>query len=52
MTPAELIETCWRRPARIVKKTTAAGVQEVYVYGLVRRVTVIDGKVSEIVETR
>lgn len=52
MPSAELVETCWRRPARIIKRTTAAGVQEVYVYGPVRRVTVIDGKVSEIIESR
>lgn len=29
----ELIETCWRKPTRIVKRTTAAGVEETYVYG-------------------
>lgn len=52
MTPAELTETCWRRPARIVKKTTAAGVAETYVYGIGHVVTVTDGKVSEIVEAR
>lgn len=52
MTPAELVETCWRRPARIVKKTTAMGVEESYLYGLGHVVKLVDGKVSEIVEAR
>lgn len=52
MTSAELVETCWRRPSRIVKKTTAAGVQETYIYGIGHRVTLVDGKVSEIVEAQ
>lgn len=52
MTPAQLVETCWRRPARIVKKTTASGIEESYVYGIGHVVKVTDGKVSEIVEAR
>lgn len=52
MTPAELIETCWRKPQRIVKITTASGIAEKYVYGTGHTVTIIDGKVSEILETR
>lgn len=52
MTTAELIETCWRKPRRIVKKTTAAGVEENYIYGLRHIVKIVDGKVTEIVEAR
>lgn len=52
MSKAELIETCWRKPLRIVKKTTAAGVEETYVYGPGHAVKLVDGTVSEIVEAR
>ncbi|WP_354097955.1 hypothetical protein [Bradyrhizobium sp. S3.2.12] len=52
MTPAELTETCWRKPLRIVKKTTAAGVEENFVYGIGHVVKIVDGKVTEIVEAR
>jgi hypothetical protein len=52
MTAGELVETCWRQPKRIVKKTTAAGVEENYVYGIGHIVKFTDGKVSEIVEAR
>jgi hypothetical protein len=52
MTPTELIETCWRKPLRIVKKTTASGIEESFVYGIGHVVRIIDGKVAEIVEAR
>jgi hypothetical protein len=52
MTPAELIETCWRKPARIIKKTTAAGIEEIYVYGRGHSVKLTDGRVSEIIEAQ
>jgi len=52
MTAAELVETCWRRPLRIVKKTTAAGVEENYIYSIGHIVKFTDGKISEIVEAR
>lgn len=52
MTAAELVETCWRSPARIVKKTTAAGIEESYLYGIGRIVKLNDGKITEIVEAR
>jgi hypothetical protein len=47
MSRDELIETCWRKPARIVKKTTAAGIEETYIYGPGHVVKLIDGRVSE-----
>jgi uncharacterized protein YwbE len=52
MTPAELIESCWRSPKRIVKKTTSSGVEESYVYTMGHIVRLTDGKVTEIVESR
>jgi hypothetical protein len=52
MSRDELIETCWRKPARIVKKTTAAGIEETYIYGAGHVVKLTDGRVSEIVEAR
>lgn len=52
MTPAELVETCWRQPIRIVKKTTGAGIEESFVYGIGHIVKLTDGKVSEIIEAR
>jgi hypothetical protein len=52
MTAAELTETCWRKPLRVVKKTTAAGVEQNFVYGIGHVVKLVDGKVAEIVEAR
>jgi hypothetical protein len=52
MTVPELTETCWGRPARVVKKTTANGVEENYIYGIGHIVKFTEGKVSEIVEAR
>jgi hypothetical protein len=52
MTAAELVETCRRRPLRIVKKTTAVGVEESYIYSIGHIVKFTDGKISEIVEAR
>lgn len=52
MTGPEVAASCWGSPVRIVKKTTAAGVEENYVYGLGHIVKLVDGKVSEIVESR
>jgi hypothetical protein len=52
MSPNELIQTCWRNPARIVKRTTAAGVEETYIYGRGHMVKLTDGKVTEIVEAQ
>lgn len=52
MTPAELIGSCWGKPMRIMKKTTAAGVEENYIYRLGQRVKFTDGKITEIVEAR
>ncbi|MCK1745762.1 hypothetical protein IVA80_34620 [Bradyrhizobium sp. 139] len=52
MTSSELSETCWRHPKNVVKKTTVAGVEELYVYGAGRTVKLVDGKLSEIIEAR
>ena len=52
MTPSELTASCWGQPIRVVKKTTAAGMEESYIYGIGRVVKLSDGKVSEIVESR
>jgi hypothetical protein len=52
MTESELVATCWGKPRRIVKRTTAEGVEETYIYGIGHVVTVTDGKVSAIVEAR
>jgi hypothetical protein len=52
MSPAELIETCWRKPARIVKRTTAAGIEETYIYGSGHIIKLTDGMVSEIIEAQ
>jgi hypothetical protein len=52
MTVSELVETCWRKPVRIVKRTTTSGIEENYIYGVGHLVKVSDGKVSEIVEAR
>jgi hypothetical protein len=43
---------CRGKPLRIVKKTTATGVEENFVYGVGHIVKFTDGKVSEIVEAR
>jgi hypothetical protein len=52
MTPSELTASCWGQPIRVVKKTTAAGMEESYIYGIGHVVKLSDGKVSEIVESR
>jgi hypothetical protein len=52
MTPSEVTASCWGQPIRVVKKTTAAGTEESYIYGIGYVVKLSDGKVSEIVESR
>lgn len=52
MTAIELIASCWGNPRRIVKKITAAGIEEHYIYGIGHVVRFSDGKVTEIIETR
>ena len=52
MTSAELLASCWGKPLRVVKITTASGVEENFVYGAGHNVKFTDGKVSEIVEKR
>ncbi len=52
MSSEELIASCWGKPARIVKKTTADGVEETYVYGVGHAVRLSNGKIAEIVEAR
>jgi hypothetical protein len=52
MTATELTASCWGNPRRTIKKTTAAGIEEDYVYSIGHIVKIIDGKVSEIIETR
>jgi hypothetical protein len=52
MTASELTASCWGKPNRIIKKTTAAGIEENYVYSIGHIVKFSDGKVSEIIETR
>jgi hypothetical protein len=52
MTTAELVETCWLRPVRIVKRTPASGIEESYIYTIGHIVEFTDGKITEIVESR
>lgn len=52
MSSSELVQTCWGKPVRIVKKVSASGIEESFLYGTGHKVKVIDGKVAEIVETR
>lgn len=52
MSRSELVETCWRKPLRVVKKITAAGTEEIFLYGGGRVVKMQDGKIVEIVESR
>lgn len=52
MTPAEAIESCWRAPKRIVKKTTANGMTEDYVYSIGHILRFENGKLAEIIETQ
>lgn len=49
---SEVEASCWGKPRRTVKKTTAAGVEEHFVYGGGHIVKFTDGKVVEIVESR
>jgi hypothetical protein len=52
MNPEELTASCWGRPLRIVKKTTAAGIEESYIYGPGHIVKLSNGKIVEIIEAR
>jgi hypothetical protein len=52
MTPDQLIASCWGRPRRIVKTTTAAGIEESYIYTIGHIVRFSNGIVSEITEAR
>ncbi|HEY5379043.1 MAG TPA: hypothetical protein VIJ78_05840 [Pseudolabrys sp.] len=52
MKPSEAIETCWGKPRRIVKSTTAAGVREDYIYSIGHILRFEDGILATIIETR
>ena len=52
MTPIEAIATCWGKPSRIVKLTTAAGAVENYIYNLGHSLRFDAGVLSAIIETR
>ena len=52
MKPSEAIETCWGKPRRIVKATTAAGVREDYIYGIGHTLRFEDGILTAIIETK
>ena len=52
MTQVEAIETCWGRPKRIVKVTTADGTREDYIYGTGHTLRFESGKVVAIIETQ
>jgi hypothetical protein len=52
MTTAEATETCWGKPRRVVKKTTAAGVQEDFVYTTGHILQFHDGRLTAILETK
>jgi len=52
MTASEATATCWGNPVRVVKKTTAAGIQEDFVYSLGHILQFNDGKLNAILETR
>lgn len=51
MTADDVRRTCWGSPKTVIKKTTSAGVEESYVYSLGHIVTLVDGKVTEIIES-
>jgi hypothetical protein len=51
MTTTEATATCWGRPRRIVKTTTAAGVQQDFVYGGGHILRFEDEKLIAILET-
>jgi hypothetical protein len=52
MSPTEAIETCWGKPKRIVKLTTAEGVREDYIYSSGHTLRFEGGKIAAIIETR
>jgi hypothetical protein len=52
MIPTEAAETCWGKPRRIVKLTTAEGTREDYVYGTGRTLRFENGKLTAIIETK
>jgi hypothetical protein len=52
MTVLELTGTCWGKPRHIVKKTTASGTEERFLYGLGHIVKLTDGRVSEIISSQ
>lgn len=52
MTGEELEASCWGRPLRIVKKTTASGVEESYIYSIDRIVRLLNNRIAEITEGR
>jgi hypothetical protein len=52
MKPSEAIETCWGKPRRVVKATTAAGVREDYIYSVGHTLRFEDGILTAIIETR
>jgi len=52
MTSAEATESCWGKPRRIVKTTTASGVREDYIYALGKILRFESGTLVQIIETR
>ena len=52
MKQPEAIETCWGKPRRVVKSTTAAGVREDFIYDLGHVLRFEDGALTAIIETR
>ncbi len=51
MTYDEAVASCWSKPLKIVKTTTASGVQEDYIYGRGHVLRFTDGKITAILET-
>lgn len=48
----EVTASCWGKPLRIVKKTTATSIEESYIYDLGHVVRFRDGIAAEIIEAR
>jgi hypothetical protein len=51
MTPEEATATCWGKPRRVVKVTTAAGVKEQFIYGNGHVLEFESNKLSAILES-
>lgn len=52
MTEAQVVASCWGRPTRVIKKTTAEKIEESFLYVHGRAIRLVNGRATEIIESQ